>query len=209
MPAMLPLTLTIVPFDGVPISIPIPNATWDNSTSTGAAVTFLPLQAGVTFVASLDDSTGNSTGPTSDIIKVQDSSDDTCVPSNAGNPQEKIFTIEGTLGQCDPFNVTYDPLVVKQTPTVRGFIPIGPGSFLKQGRPPQSLGVQEFILAGLHGFQIALLVDDGAGHRETTKLTPIAGDSLSRLSCIDFPKPTQTAIIGASQNTSGTQMLSG
>ena len=209
MPAVLPLTLTIVPFDGVPISIPISSSSWDSSTSTGAAVTFLPLRAGAMFVASLDDAQGNPTGPTSDIIKVQESDNDSCVPPLSDTPQEKVFAIEGILGQCDPFNVSYDPFVVTQTPTVRGFIPIGPGSFLKQGRPSQTPGVQEFILAGLHGFQVTLLVDDGAGHREATKLTPIAGDSLSRLSCIDFLKPTQTAIIGASQNTEGTAMLSG
>jgi hypothetical protein len=209
MPAVLPLVLTIVPFDGVPISIPISSSSWDNATSTGAAVTFLPLRAGTFFVASLDDAKGNPTGPTSDTIRVQESRNETCVPSADTPPPQKVFAINGTIGQCEPFNVTFDPTVVKRTPTVRGFIPIGPGFFLKQGKKYETPGVQEFVLAGLHGFQIALLVDDGEGHRETTKLTPIAGDSLSPLSCIDFPKPTQTAMIGASQNTSGTQMLSG
>ena len=209
MPAVLPLTLTIVPFDDVPIAIPIPANSWNNATSTGAAVTFLPLRAGTFFVASLDDADGIPTGSTSDIIRVQESDDATCVPAASPTQQEKVFAIEGTLGQCEPFNVTFDPNVVRRTPTVRGFIPIGPGSLLKQGKPPSEPGVQEFILAGLHGFQVSLLIDDGQGHRETTKLTPIAGDSLSPLSCIEFPKPTQTTIIGASQNTSGTGSLSG
>ncbi|TFK52247.1 hypothetical protein OE88DRAFT_1377012 [Heliocybe sulcata] len=181
-PSALPLTLTVVPFNSTPISIPIPEDAWDATTSTGAAVTFLPLPAGTTFVASLDDADGNPTGLVSDFIGIEGSSNASCLPTTTDTAQRVFNVDETTVSQCSPFNVTYDQAAGVGAPKVRGFVPKGFSLYMNE--TADSTGVATYTMEALRGIQIALLFDDGQGHRETSSIMPVLGDSESTASCI-------------------------
>lgn len=129
----LPTSLTLLPFDSTPISIPLPNAA---TNSTGVTVTFLPLAAGTRFVASLDDETGDNSAKVSDIFRVFDSptGDASCL---AGAPAaSNIFTLPQTVSQCETFNVRYTSA---QPPTLRVYYPKGGSTELSQVGPPQDV----------------------------------------------------------------------
>ncbi|KZT27368.1 hypothetical protein NEOLEDRAFT_1176792 [Neolentinus lepideus HHB14362 ss-1] len=183
-PLALPLTLTIIPFNSTPISIPIPNDAWNPATSTGAAVTFLPLPAGATFVASLDDANGYPTGLVSDVIAIDSSSNSSCLPPPSESTQRSFNVDPTTIAQCAPFNVTFDQAAGVGVPRVRGFMPRGFSLFMDETSESPSTGAATYVMEGLRGLEVALLLDDGQGHRETTPIMSILGDSTSTASCI-------------------------
>ncbi|KAL5482572.1 hypothetical protein ACEPAI_9166 [Sanghuangporus weigelae] len=122
-PPVLPLSLTIVPISAIPISVQLPEDSWDNSTNAGMAhITFLPFSSGTRFIASLDDGTGASVALVSDVIAVQDSNASTCL-----GPNQKSFPFyfihDGNLNQCSRFNVTFNPSMIKNPPAIRAFLP--------------------------------------------------------------------------------------
>lgn len=184
-PTALPLALTIVPFgsSAVPISIPLPNPEWDSKTSTGVAITFLPYPAGTTFIASLDDAQGRSTGFTSDIIRILQSNDTSCVST-----AEKIQTYiaEPPFSQCQPFNVTFD-LTKAVPPAVRLFVPSGQAPLLNQTQDSRDPGTTSFTMAAFRGQPAVLLFRDGSNHLQSTDLFTVTGDVTSSNDC--FPPP--------------------
>ncbi|KAL5519964.1 hypothetical protein ACEPAG_1624 [Sanghuangporus baumii] len=122
-PPVLPLSLTIVPISAIPISVQLPEDSWDNSSDTGTArITFLPFSSGTRFIASLDDGTGASVTLVSDVIAVQESNATTCLgPNQKSFPF--YFTHDGNLNQCSRFNVTFNPSIIKTPPAIRAFLP--------------------------------------------------------------------------------------
>jgi hypothetical protein len=116
-----PLSITVAPISSNPITIRIPDDAWNNSTQTGAAsVTFLPFSSGTQFIASLDDGNGNSLGFVSDILAVNKSDSSSClVPQRSTN----FYGIHGEFDQCSHFNVSFNPKMVDNQPTIRAFLP--------------------------------------------------------------------------------------
>ncbi|KAI0953735.1 hypothetical protein AcW1_007881 [Taiwanofungus camphoratus] len=190
-PASLPLTLTVVPLNSTPVSIPIPSTAWNDTTETGAAITFLPLPAGTDFVASLDDANGVSTGQVSDIIRVGPFNDTSCLPS-APSASQKVFTVQGELSQCEPFNVTYP--AHDAAPSIRAFIPKGVSFPVNQSVAADEPGTATYTMDTFHDSQVVLLLSDKSSN-ETTALLSVGGDSLSNGTCITaaFPSTNATA----------------
>jgi len=172
-PGSLPLTLTILPFNSIPIVIPIPNVA---SNTTGVYVTFLPLPANTSFIASLDNAAGHSVAPVSNVIEVLDSptGNHTCL----SNTPELFYSFDDTISQCEPFNVTFNSSEITRTPSVRAFIPQGPAFRLKQVANDTD-GVASYQVAFMRGFNVLLLLDDGSNHQQTSPLITVAGDSSS------------------------------
>lgn len=184
-PAALPLALTVVPFgsSAVPISIPLPKPEWDSETSTGFAVTFLPYPAGTTFVASLDDAQGRSTGFTSDIIRILQSDNTSCV-STAN--QTQTYTPEPPFSQCQPFDVTFDPTQAVP-PVVRLFSPNGQALSLNQTRLSTDPGNSSFTMVAFRGQPVILLFEDGSDCLQSTNLLTVTGDATSSNNCLPNP----------------------
>ncbi|KAI0035194.1 hypothetical protein K488DRAFT_43848, partial [Vararia minispora EC-137] len=199
-PDALPLQLTIIPFNSAPIAITLPNDAWNATSATGAAITFLPLAANTTFLASLDDANGNPTGVnTSDIIQVQPSNDASCLPSTsqAGTP---LYTV-APARQCELFNVMFNSSSVSTTPSARAFIPLAPSFTLD--RKSSSSGSATFLMNVTRGTQVALLLNDGAGHNQTSSLFTVFGDTSSQTACLSGGSGALTQPLGSSTNTNG------
>ncbi|KAG7088195.1 hypothetical protein E1B28_012212 [Marasmius oreades] len=62
-----PSSLTVVPFDSVPISIPVPSNALN---FTGLDINFLPLKENTTFIVSLDNAENQSLSLVSDFIRI-------------------------------------------------------------------------------------------------------------------------------------------
>lgn len=184
-PTALPLVLTVVPFgsSAVPISIPLPNPNWDSETSTGFAITFLPYPVETTFVASLDDAQGQSTGFTSDIIRILPSNNASCV-STAN--QTQTYSPQPPLSQCQPFNVTFNPTQAVP-PVVRLFVPNGQALLLNRTQQSTDPGTSSFTMVAFRGQPAILLFKDGLGRLQSTNLLTVMGDVTSSNSC--FPNP--------------------
>lgn len=184
-PTALPLALTVVPFNSsaVPITIPLPNPEWHPQTSTGVAITFLPYPVGTIFIASLDDAQGRSTGFTSDIIKVLQSDNSSCVSTAE---EVRTYTAEPPFSQCQPFNVTFDPTQAVP-PVVRLFVPNGQAPLLNQTQDSYNPGTTIFTMAAFRGQVAVLLFKDGSDHFQSTDLFTVAGDVTSSNGC--FPAP--------------------
>ncbi|KZP18925.1 hypothetical protein FIBSPDRAFT_955887 [Athelia psychrophila] len=199
-PIALPLKLTVVPFNSTdPITISISDNDWDAATSTGAAVTFLPFEAGTSFVASLDDANNQSTGSVSDIITIQPSDDTSCLTPNNSSPTS-AFQVNGEFSQCQSFAVTYPATL----PSVRVFLPLGPSFFLNSTGEGDN-GEATFLMEVQRGLEMALLFDDGNGHLQTTDMVTVTGTPASSSSCI----PNSTVVTHhastptSSQNSKG------
>lgn len=192
-PPALPLTLTVVPFGSlaVPLSIPLPNPEWDSDMSTGVAITFLPYPAETTFIASLDDARGQSTGFASDIIRILPSDNTFCLSTAK---QTQTYSPEPPFSQCQPFNVTFDPTQAVP-PVARSFTPNGPALFLDQTRVEIDPGTSSFTMAAFRGQPVVLLFRDGSDHLQSTNLLTVTGDATSSNHCLprppDIPKKSQ------------------
>jgi len=206
-PATLPLILTVVPFNLVPISITIPASSWNDTTQTGAFVTFLPLSAGTTFVASLDDAAGNGTGLVSDVIKIEPSNNSSCLPANSTQPSED-YKLEGGLVQCQSFNILYDAGVHPTAPSIRAFTPKGPSFTVHQDLTSSSPGVGTYLMDAFRGQQVALLYDDGEGTRQVSDLLTVDGDTSSSTSCLPSAQPIGDAEMANSSSSSSRKLSS-
>lgn len=165
----IPMLLTLVPFNSSPISIPIPNAA---SNTSGVYVTFVPFAAGTTFVASLDDTTGENVAQVSDVIRVLPSPTENkaCLPSLT-DTTPKRFTVDSTFSQCEVFTVNYNRTVISSAPTVRLYSPNGPSRLLNVTTDEPEKGRATYVMDFDRGKEVVLVVDDGFNHQETTALT--------------------------------------
>ncbi|TDL22114.1 hypothetical protein BD410DRAFT_788800 [Rickenella mellea] len=193
LPAQFPLSLTVIPFKSAPISISISNSSLSPDTDNGTvSVTFLPLPAGATFIASLDDAQGKSTGVVSDIVTVQPSDDSSCLPTNNSTPH--LFKLQGDLSQCQPFTVEFDDDVVDGTPSIRAFIPGGSAVRLHQSGKRRG-GKAMYGLNVSGGQRVAFLFSDNKGHAETTNLMAVNSSSMTKCLQSDKNDTQQTSVV--------------
>ncbi|KAI0311887.1 hypothetical protein OF83DRAFT_709763 [Amylostereum chailletii] len=206
-PAAMPLTLTVVPFNNTPISIQIPESAWNSTTSSGVYITLLPLAAGTTLIASLDDANGVSTGNVSDIIRIQGSDNTSCLGSPA-IPPTHLFTLDSSVTQCEPFNVSFNSTVDPTPPSARVFVPLGPSFNLTEEPSPQT-GVGSYLMNVTRGKQVAVLYQDAAGNRESSQLITVDGDTSSSSNCLEAQPETSTAGVlgGASSSNNSSSGL--
>lgn len=190
MPAALPLTLTVIPFDSVPISIPIPQASWNTTAGSGAVITFLPLAADSRFIALLEDGNGTAMGAISDVIGVDTSADTSCLPS-ATAQSAAPFILKEIPSQCESFNVTFNA-TQHRAPTIQAFVPHGRPFTIKQDPGGNSTGSASYLMNLARGFQVALLFNDN-GTRQTSDLLTVGGDSTSSSSCLPKFNATSAA----------------
>ncbi|KAJ7245002.1 hypothetical protein B0H12DRAFT_1325437 [Mycena haematopus] len=188
----VPTTLTILPLldNAAPIQIPIPNGA---TNSTGIQLTFIPLAADTRFIASLDDINGPQ-ATVSDVTRVLNSTtgtnDEGCFESNA--PPVQFYEVDENLGQCEDFTVTY---TTTGAPKVTAFFPLVGAFPVPQNNVSTSssnTNVASYTMDGLREATVMLLLDDQQGHRQTTKLITISGDSSSSNSCFNIPSSKDT-----------------
>lgn len=116
-------SLKVLPFNGTAVSVAVPSV---NVTDTGVMVSFFPVGENVTFVATLDDSTGDNASRVSDILRVQPGPTSDCVPPPSTAP--RTFSLQGvddplnSPRQCEPFTVKYNASMAGP-PTVRFYSP--------------------------------------------------------------------------------------
>lgn len=176
----VPVSLTLLPFGSQPISIPIPDAATNTS---GIYVTFFPFAEGTTFMASLDDSTGENAAKVSDVIRVLPSptGNTTCLPTVRDEvTSSRVFTLDNTVSQCEDFTVSYNQSVVSIPPTVRLYSPEGPSFLLNRTSEDSGNGSATYLMNRARMEQIVLLFDDGQGHRETSALTTSSSTFFTR-----------------------------
>ncbi|KAJ6585217.1 hypothetical protein B0H19DRAFT_1250094 [Mycena capillaripes] len=179
----VPTTLTILPLlDNVaPIKVPIPNGA---SNSTGIQLTFIPLAAGTRFIASLDDIKG-PTAQVSDVQKVLNDTtgagDSSCLGSGA-TPPVKFYEFDDELSQCEDFTITH---TTTNAPNITAFIPQKGAFKVPPSNASTTEGKASYTMDGVRGVEVVLLLDDGDGHLQTTKLITIDGDNTSKKTC--FP----------------------
>ena len=200
LPAALPLTLTILPFNSTPLNFPVPNSAWDNSTSSGSFVTFLPLPAGVALMAALVDAAGNSAAPISDVLQVQPSANTSCL-SNTTAPVP-FQLVDNTVSQCSPFTVSRNTSSLNHPISTRVFIPGAQSFKLKKWAAYQEsdgIDMFTFIMNVAQGIDVALLFNDGVGNRRVSDLLSVQGDENSPSGCLspDSPQPTSAALSGS------------
>lgn len=173
-----PMTLTILPLTSSPIVIPIPKLAMNSS---GLAISFLPLQAGQDFIASLDDSAGYSLAHASDLTRVfaSPTGNNSCLPPD-GSFQDH-FSLTSTPNQCGEITVSYDTERSPNAPTVRAYSPKQNSYLLPRTSDNPSNGTATYIMNVEHGKQVLLAFDDGMEHRETSGL--ITGCLLCSFSC--------------------------
>ncbi|KAF9257499.1 hypothetical protein L218DRAFT_965276 [Marasmius fiardii PR-910] len=173
-----PSSLTILPFDSVPISIPVPS----NALSfTGLDINFLPLKENTSFIVSLDNAENESLSLASDVTRVSASQNASCIPSAPVDTTPSPYTIVGAVRQCEDFTVRYN---TTNPPTIRRFFPNG-FSFPLMMTSNSNDGATYTMAAG-RGQRIVLLFDDGEGSRRTSSLLSVDGDSSSSNKCLQF-----------------------
>jgi len=177
----VPTTLTILPLlDNVaPIKVQIPNGA---SNSTGIQLTFIPLAAGTRFIASLDDIKGPA-AQVSDVTKVLNDTtgagDSSCFGSGA-TPTVDFYEFDDELSQCEDFIITHK---TTNAPNITAFTPLGNAFKVPPSNASTTPGTASYTMNGVRGFGVVLLLDDGDGHLQTTKLITIDGDNTSSKSC--------------------------
>lgn len=159
----IPVTLTLIPLSAPPIMIEIPNAAVNSS---GVYVTFFPLKAGTQFMASLDDDTGYNSARISDIFRVLDSGDDTCVPTPSPSP-DPLFTVSETMEQCNNFTVVYN---TTSAPSIRLFQPRGKSFRLTQQSDDTEGKTATYLMDFPRQRDVVLLLDSGDNERNSTDL---------------------------------------
>ena len=200
-PDALPLILTVIPFNASPVYIQIPEDAWNSTSASGAAITFLPLAAGTTFLASLDDAYGQSTGVnTSDIILVGTSDDSSCL-TNVSSAHTSTLAVAGITSQCEDMTVTFNSSSVTSAPSVRAFVPRGPSFDLSQTN--STTGEANYLMNVTRGTQVALLFDAAGQDAQTSDLLTVFGDTSSPTSCLATSAASTTQAIGDTSSSSG------
>ena len=194
LPAALPLTLTIVPFNSSPFSLIVPESAWDNSTNSGSYASFFPLPAGVSFMASLDDAAGDSAALVSDVIQVLPSTDTSCISTNQTTPAPSRL-VETAISQCLPFDVTRNTSSLNHTLSVRVFIPMSLSFSLQWIKFDASQGVDTFtyIMNVAAGLRVALLFDDGQGNRQVSDLLSVGRGASGSSGCLRTSSASSSA----------------
>ncbi|KAI8978871.1 hypothetical protein BD414DRAFT_373787, partial [Trametes punicea] len=185
-PAALPLTLSILPINGTPVFITLPDDAWNSTAQTGEAITFLPFPEGTQFIASLDDADGHGTALVSDILIIDPSetNDTSCLPADP-SPFAPKFTVDGPLRQCESFVVDFDPTQGISAPSIRGFIPQGASFPVNQSEAALGTsGNATYTMDAQRDSQVLFLFSDQNGYKETSPLFPVFGDVESSTACI-------------------------
>ncbi|CDO70826.1 hypothetical protein BN946_scf184801.g18 [Trametes cinnabarina] len=202
-PAALPLTLSILPVNGTPVFITLPNDAWNSTAETGAAITFLPLPAGTQFIASLDDANGQGTALVSDVLVVDpsDTNDTSCLPTDVA-PFVPRFKVDGPLRQCESFSVEFDPAQGLSAPSVRGLTPLGASFMVNQTDASlNSSGTATYTMDTKRDAQVLFLFSDSTGYKETSTLLPVFGDVESSTSCIPMNPLVNAASLDSTSST--------
>lgn len=175
-PVALPLTLTVIPFNSTPLAFVVPNSAWDSSTNSGSYATFLPLPAGVAFLASLDDAAGQNAALISDVTEVLPSTNTSCISSDTAAPAP-FQLVNSEVSQCLPFSVTVSWNTSSQDHrlSTRAFIPTSLSFELQWAsfRTSQGVDTFTFILNAAEGLHIVFLFDDGQGNRQASDLLSV------------------------------------
>ncbi|KAI1794768.1 hypothetical protein LXA43DRAFT_85910 [Ganoderma leucocontextum] len=196
-PSALPLSLSILPLNGTPFTIPLPLDVWNSTTQTGAAITFLPYPANTQFIASLDDANGQDAAVVSDVLVINpsDSGDTSCLPTNP-TPFAPQYALNGSLAQCQSFSVDYDVAKNISSPTIRAFVPKGASFSIHETEANETGGMDTYLMDVPRDSVVLLkYTDSNSGHSETTSLLPVLGDINSDTSCIPTnPLATATSL---------------
>ncbi|KAF9556732.1 hypothetical protein CPC08DRAFT_820277 [Agrocybe pediades] len=182
----VPAALTVIPVNSTAISIPVD----PSYIPTGIAITFLPLPAGSNFLASLDDSAGDSLIDVSDLIRVLPSSgfsNSTCLVAMRSVAQRR-FSLATNVSQCEEMSIMYDTTVVSKAPSIRVFSPKGQSSLLNLTSDDPATGTAKYLMDFPRGKEVVLLMDDGNTIKETSPLITVAGDASSDSSCLKVVK---------------------
>ncbi|KAF5382626.1 hypothetical protein D9615_003014 [Tricholomella constricta] len=198
----IPMWLTLIPFSSSPISIPIPNAAVNTS---GVLVTFMPFAAGTTFVASLDDATGENVAKVSDIIRVlpSPSNDSTCLPASQDTVVTHFTLDNSTFSQCESFTLNYNRTIISRAPSARFYNPKGPSSLLNVTSDDPETGTATYLLKFNRSKEVVLVFDDGLSHRESSALMSIGGDSASSKQCLGSKKSNNNGSQSSSKTSFG------
>ncbi|KAJ6508491.1 hypothetical protein C8R45DRAFT_1208154 [Mycena sanguinolenta] len=174
----VPTILTILPLqnNATPIQIPIPNGA---TNTTGIQLTFIPLPADTLFIATLDDIDGQKL-TVSDVNRVQNSTGTNIEGCFEANPSPTTFyQVDEELSQCEDFTVTYNTPVA---PNITAFVPLvglGFPVFPSKVSTTSNTNVASYTADILREASVMLLLDDQQGHRQTTQLITVSGDSAS------------------------------
>ncbi|KAH6912675.1 hypothetical protein BKA70DRAFT_1097883 [Coprinopsis sp. MPI-PUGE-AT-0042] len=192
-----PTSLSIIPFDSTPVVIPIPNP----QAADGSFTTTLPYPADTRFLASLEDGTGTTVLPASEIMKVGKSEQDganSCIDANPSPVQH--FSFQDEPAQCQEFSIAYNTSAVPRPPQIRAYSPQGSSILLNQTSADFITGSARYVMSAAAGTNVVLLIDGGNGIRETTKLFTVAGGSSSSGDCLANPgDDTEVTPVGASK----------
>ncbi|KAK0201672.1 hypothetical protein DFS33DRAFT_1008138 [Desarmillaria ectypa] len=172
----IPVNLTLFPLNAPPVAIPIPNAAMNSS---GVYITFFPLKAGTAFIASLDDQDGKNSAQVSDLFRILDSDNTTCLPPDPDG--ENLFTFDDFAEQCGNFTVHY---TTTEAPSVRLLKPKG-SSFLLQ-QTDDNTGSKQAIYNMNFSRQndVVLLLDSGPHQQNTSSLITVSGDTTTSRDCL-------------------------
>ncbi|KAG6916325.1 hypothetical protein DXG01_007375 [Tephrocybe rancida] len=166
-----PLSLTLVPFNSqsTPVSLPISNTSSD---IFGVYVTFVPFPANTTFLASLDDASGENVAEVSGIVRVLPSptGNVSCLPKRRLSTVTETFTVDNsTFSQCENFSVHYNP-TVSHAPSVRIYNPEGPSQLLNLTNDDNTTGTATYLLSSQKSKQVVLVFDNGLGQRQSSEI---------------------------------------
>ncbi|KAF7298834.1 hypothetical protein MIND_00831100 [Mycena indigotica] len=175
----VPTTLTILPLvnNAIPIQIPIPPG---SSNSTGIALSFIPLPADTTFIATLDNPDGPAS-KVSDVTRVLPpnitTGSNTCLSSLTVSTLN-LFEIPSSIGQCESFSVAF----ATRPPSITAFQPNGRATLLPSSA---ANGLARYTMTSNRGNEVALLFNDPATNKlVTTALMTVSGDSGSSKDCL-------------------------
>ncbi|KAF8917015.1 hypothetical protein CPB85DRAFT_233762 [Mucidula mucida] len=160
----IPVTLTILPLSAPPIAIDIPNAAINSS---GVYVTFFPLPAGTQFLASLDDAEGQNSARVSDLYRVLDSDDASCLPPVESTTSSSLFSISENIEQCNTFSVQYNTTTA---PSIRLLEPKGKSFLLPLQSDDTELKTASYLMNFSRQHDVVLMLDSGTNQKNTTSL---------------------------------------
>ncbi|KAG6813576.1 hypothetical protein H0H92_009620 [Tricholoma furcatifolium] len=162
------VSLTLVPFNSTPISIPIPETAYNIS---GVNVTFFPFADGTPFIALLDDASGENIALVSDIAQVLPSptANASCLSGTAAVQASNYTLDNSTFSQYETFTLKYNHSVISQAPSVRVFIPGGASHFLNLTDDDKA-GTATYLLSVKQGKEVVMVYDGGEGYQESSTL---------------------------------------
>ncbi|KAG6841693.1 hypothetical protein C0991_007963 [Blastosporella zonata] len=178
-----PTSLTLVPFNSTPVSIPISNTP---SNISSVSVTFVPFAAGTPFLASLNDATGESVTQVSDIIQVLPSptGNVSCLPKNQAATVNYLTVDNSTFSQCNNFTINYNHTALSRAPSVRLYSPEAPSSLLNLTSDDNTTGTATYLLSFRQSKEVVLVFNDDLGHKISSAIMTVGGDSSSSEDCL-------------------------